>query len=133
MARKTYTSKFDLYKMVQRLRDDPEPPISYIMLCELAGVSKSQMDNVFVRNSAVMSEMVQIRLSRAFEKLANGEVLVVKHRNQTKEVRYQKEPKPRMRRSMGLTLENGQVKLKVGIRNRGDYTQPTFKDQMDGD
>ena len=133
MARKTYTPKFELYKMVQRLRDDPQPPISFGMLCELAGVSKTQMDNIFVRNTATMSEMVQIRLSRAFEKLRKGEVTVIRHRDQTRELKYLKEPKPRMRRSMGLTIDNGQIKLKVGIRNRGDYTNPTFKDQIDGD
>jgi AraC-like DNA-binding protein len=133
MARSHVMSQAEIRRRVQRLRDDPERPISFRLFSELVGVSEGTLKNVFILHTYQMSEIVQIRVSRALQRLEAGDVVVMKNRWGERKIEYLNQPKPRLRRSMGLTIRDGQIGLKIGIRNRGDYSEPTFRELIEGD
>jgi AraC-like DNA-binding protein len=129
---KTVLTKRDLYNRMDRLLADPVRPISIKLLADLAGLSDFTIKMVFQLKKMPMSETTQIRMSKALLRLQNGEIEIVQHRDLTREVRYVKNPRPRIRRSYGLTVVDGEIKLKIGLRNRSDYSKPTFEELMKG-
>jgi hypothetical protein len=52
-------------------------------------------------------------------------------RNGERYFQYRREAKPIARRNFGLTVEGGQIKLKVGLRQRGDYSARTLDELLD--
>jgi hypothetical protein len=126
-------TKADIYNRVARLRADPNRLISAVMLSELAGISIDTFKNVFVSRETPMSETTQIRMSRALERFEAGEVEVMFGRDKKHFIQIHQKPKPKLKRGYGLTVEGGEIKLKIGIRNRADYSEPTFKELMTGD
>jgi hypothetical protein len=79
-----------------------------------------------------MSEESQVRMSRALERLERGDVTVMRNRNQTKYLQYNSTPKPRIVRGYGLQLDGGKISLKIGLKNKANFSNPTFKEQMEG-
>ena len=130
---KRYHSQAELYKMAARLQADPKPMMSISMFAELAGISRNMFYEVFINKSYPMTEMMQIRVSRAFDRLEGGEVIVMRNHDNSRVIKFEQNPRPRMKRSMGLTVVDGEIKIKTGLRNRGDYTEPTFKELVDGE
>jgi len=43
---------------------------------------------------------------------------------------YRQEPRPRLAKSMSLTTDGGKIALKVGIKNKSDYSKPGFDEQF---
>jgi len=129
---KTVLTKRDLYNRMDRLLADPVRPISIKLLSDLAGLSDFTIKMVFQLKKMPMSETTQIRMSKALLRLQNGEIEIVQHRDLTREVRYVKNPRPRIKRSYGLTVVDGEIKLKIGLKNRADYSEPTFEELMKG-
>ena len=56
---------------------------------------------------------------------------IMQNRDNTKFVQYRREAKPRMARSTSLQMVNGEIKIKVGVINRGDYSAPTLDEQLE--
>ena len=54
----------------------------------------------------------------------------MQNRDRTKFVQYRKEAKPVLERATGLQVVNGEIKLKLGITNKYDYSQPTVDEQL---
>ena len=54
----------------------------------------------------------------------------MKNRDNTKFVAYRREEKPRLARSTGLQVVNGEIKIKVGISNLGDYSGTTLDEAL---
>ena len=129
---KTVLTKRDLYNRMDRLLADPVRPISIKLLSDLAGLSDFTIKMVFQLKKMPMSETTQIRMSKALLSLQNGEIEIVQNRDLTREVRYVKNPRPRIKRSYGLTVVDGEIKLKIGLKNRADYSEPTFEELMKG-
>jgi AraC-like DNA-binding protein len=117
---------------MDRLLADTHRPISIKLLSDLAGISDCTIKMVFQTKKLPMSETTQIRMSKALLRLQNGEIEIVQHRDRTREVRYVTSPRPRINRSYGLTVVDGEIKLKIGLRNRSDYSKPTFEELMKG-
>lgn len=124
--------KVRLLKEVKRFLKDPKRGISIDLFAELCGISTVHLRDVFIDESEPMTEMVQIRVHRGFKKWQNGEVKVMQNRDKSRFVDFRKEPEPKFVRSTGLHLVDGQIKLKIGVKNRADYSQPSLDEQLGG-
>jgi hypothetical protein len=121
-----------LQKIIQRFFADENRGISVALFAEAAGLSEKTLYNVFVHNETAMTEMVQRRVSKAYNAWLNGELQIMMNRNQTRFVQYRKVPQPKLTRSMGLELCNGSIKIKTGIRNKADYSGSDLDEQLKG-
>jgi hypothetical protein len=122
--------KAELYRHMDRFATDNRKALSWRFLGELAGVDAEHLRNVFVNKSVPLTEYVQIRVSRALERLADGDVTVMQNRWRERYLQYNQTPKPRMVKSNQLVLRDGKLELKIGIKNRNDYSEPTLEEQM---
>jgi len=121
-----------LQKIIQRFFADENRGISVALFAEAAGLSEKTLYNVFVHNETAMTEMVQRRVSKAYNAWLNGELQIMSNRNQSRVVQYRKVPQPKLTRSMGLELCNGSIKIKTGIRNKADYSGSDLDEQLKG-
>jgi hypothetical protein len=119
----------ELRKAVKRFLADPTRVVSQNLLADAAGISLATFRDAFI-DDLPMSEVTQIRMTKALEHLRKGDLQVVRNRNKTKDIVYRKDPKPDLGRSMGLTVQGGQIRLKVGVRNLNDYREPSFKEKL---
>jgi hypothetical protein len=101
------------------------------MLAELTGYTAAHMRDVFVYRKAPLTETMQIRLSQSLAKIERGDVTIMRNKDQTRFIRYNQTPEPRMAKTNRLVLENGQFRVKPGIVNRNDYSQITLKEQLE--
>ena len=122
--------KAELYRRMDRFAADNKKALSWRFLGELAGVDAEHLRNVFVNKSAPLTEYIQIRVSRALERLAAGDVTVMQNRWRERYLEYNSKPKPRMVKDNKLVLRDGKIELQVGVRNRNDYSEPTLQEQM---
>ena len=45
---------------------------------------------------------------------------------------YREQPKPVLVRSTGLVVDNGKIKLQIGVKNPRDYSGKTLDEQLRG-
>jgi hypothetical protein len=126
----TILPKHELYRRMERFAADENRVISWKFLGELAGLNPLHLRNVFVNKTDPLTELVQMRVSKALERIANGDVTVVRWRDGKRELRFNNEPKPRMMRAGKLVMRDGKVQLDMRLQNRGDYSAPTLQEQM---
>jgi hypothetical protein len=120
----------DLKRTIKRFLSDKNRGISIPLFAELCGVSVAILRLVFLKEEEPLTEYVQRRVSKGYQSWLRGEVAVMMNRDQTRFVQYRKESKPRMARSMGLQVENGQIKLKIGLKNKADYSNLDIDEQL---
>lgn len=120
----------EIRNAIRRFQQDENRILSAALLCEAAGISMWTFHNVF-KNNAPMSEMVQRRMAKALKAWASGELRIMRNKDRTRYIEYRKEPKPVLQRTMRLQLKNNRISLNSGVRNLNDYTQPSFKEQME--
>lgn len=125
-------SRFELRKRIERMFENPKRGISIELFAQLAGVSKTQFKEVFLYGTEPMSEAMQIRVARALDKWEKGEVAIMQNRDRTRFVQHRKEPEVPLKRHMGLDIRNGRICLDIGVRNRNDYSKPTFEEKFKG-
>jgi len=116
-------TKVELLRQIKKFLQDPDRGISHAMFAELCGINKFYMMDVFVYQTEPLSETVQIRVNKGYDAWKRGMVKTMVRRNQTRYVDYRKEPQPLLAPSMGLKLVGGELKLRVGMVNRHDYSQ----------
>jgi len=124
--------KAQLLREIQRFVKDKNRGISRQLFAELCGISFTLFRDVFINETIPMSENTQIRVSRGYAAYKRGEVAVMMNRDQTRFVQFRKEPKPMYERSTGLQVVDGQIKIKVGIRNAADYSSSDLNEQLGG-
>ena len=124
--------KHELLRIMQRFLDDPTRAISIAMFAQLAGLSTETIKEVFINEAYPMSEMVQIRVSKAYKAWLNGEVAVIRNPNGTKYVEYRKTPRQALKKELGLKLVDGKFKIKLGVRPKYDYSGLTLVEQIEG-
>lgn len=122
--------KRELLAIIKRFVKDKNRGISVLLFAELCGVTKRRLLDVFFYRTDVMTEYMQVRVSKGYLAWKNGEVAVMQNRDNTRFVQYRREPKPRMARTTGLQMVNGEIKIKVGISNRADYSGLTLEDTI---
>lgn len=128
---KDVLSKAEIYRRMARYLEEDTRVMSVKFLAELAGISERLIFGIFVGGTHPMSEETQVRMSRALKRLERGDVTVMRNRNQTKYLQYNRDPKPRMVRGYGLKLDGGKITLNLGVKNRADFSKPTLKEQME--
>jgi hypothetical protein len=131
MARIKATSKAELYRQMDRFADDSKSPFSWQAFADVAGVSMRHLRDVFLYKTSPMTEEVQIRVSRALERIRAGDVTVMHNKDLTRFIKYNNEPKPRIARGYQIKLIDGQLKVQPGLVNKNDYSQITLKEQLE--
>ena len=90
----------------------------------------SLLKRVFHIKNTPMSEHTQIAVSRALERMTRGDVVMVYDKGNKRRLIYRQEPRPRLHKSINLTNDGGKIALKVGIKNKSDYSKPGFDEQF---
>ena len=116
-------TKQELRRQIRKFLYDPDRGISQRMFAELCGINLDHMRDVFLYQTAPMTEMVQTRVNRGYDAWKKGLVRTMKRRDNTHFVDYRKEAKPEFAPSYGLQIKNGQIAMRVGMVNRHDYSQ----------
>ena len=122
----------ELRRVMMRFLQDKDRGISMPLFADLAGISLSHLKDVFLNETEPLTEYVQRRASKAYNEWLNGEVAIMQNRDTSKFVQYRKEARPTLHRSTGLQVVNGEIKIKVGISNRYDYSELTLDEQLKG-
>ena len=125
-------SKSELLRIIGKFLKDHNRGMSIKLFADLCGVSETMMKDVFLENVCPLSEYIQRRVSKGYRDYVKGNVAVYKNRDNTRFVDYRRVPKPRIARSMGLDVVNGEIRLKIGIRNRSDYSDRTIDEKLRG-
>lgn len=115
---------------IKRFFADVNRGISINLFAELCGLHKTTLIDVFINEVTPLSEYVQIRVSKGYKRWQEGHVAVMQNRDNTRFVQYRKEPKPKLIRKTGLHVVNGEIKIKLGIQNKGDYSHSTLDEQL---
>jgi hypothetical protein len=116
-------TKVELHRQIKKLLADQERGISINLFAELCGISRTQLKEVFIADEVPMSEVVQTRVNKGYDAWKSGQVKVMRRKDNSRFVDYRKEPQPVSMPSLGLKVANGQIKLRVGMVNRHDYSQ----------
>jgi hypothetical protein len=122
--------KKELFRRVEAFFADPARVMSTTLFAELCGYEKNTIDKAFKWKSIEVSEAMQIRVSKALQMIARGEVSVMKGAQGVRYLEYNKQPKPRLYRSYNLKVDDGKIGLDVGIKTRHNYEKPAFNDAM---
>ena len=123
-------SKAELKRIMRRFLSDHNRGISISLFSDLCGVSVSQLRDVFLREAEPLTEYVQRRVSKAYNEWKDGEVAIMQNRDTSKFVQFRKEAKPAMQRTTGLQVVNGEIKIKLGITKKYDYSISTLDEQL---
>jgi hypothetical protein len=121
----------ELKRIIKRFLKDKDRGISIDLFADLCGLSTSIIKMVFIDETEPMTEYVQRRVSKGYTEYRDGEVAIMKNRDNTKFVQYRKEATPTMQRSTSLQMVNGQIKIKVGITNKYDYSVNSLDEQLE--
>ena len=125
-------SKSQLKTEVKRLLLDPDRGISVAMFAELCGVSVQTLRQVFISQELLLTEYVQQRVNKGYAELKAGNVRVMKRPDNTRYVDYRKESKPVFAPSIGLRVTTEGIKLRIGLKNRHDYSEDSLDEQLRG-
>lgn len=117
---------------VKRFIKDPDRGISLRLFADLCGITKRHLVDVFYYRIHPLTEYIQIRVSKGYLAWKNGEVAIMQNQDKTKFVTYRKVPRQRTTPSAGLQVVNGAIKIKLGVRNLGDYSNPDLDEQLKG-
>ena len=128
----TPLSKRELTKHMQRFNADKDRGISIALFAELAGISHAHFYDVFIYNKEPLTEMVQRRVSKAYQQWKAGNVKVMKRIDNTRYVDYRKESQPVFMPKMGLQVTSQGIKMKVGMVNRHDYSEISLDEALRG-
>ena len=127
-----FLSKAELKRQMKAFILDANRGISVPLFADLCGVSPKLLREIFVNETRSLTETVQIRVNKAYRHWKMGNVRVMQRADNTRYVDYRREPKPVIEPSMGLKLTPQGIKLKIGPRNRHDYSDPTLDDELRG-
>ena len=121
----------ELKRIIKKFLKDKERGISIDLFADLCGLSTSIIKMVFIDETEPMTEYVQRRVSKGYTEYRDGEVAIMKNRDNTKFVQYRKQATPSLQRSTTLQVVDGQIKIKVGITNKYDYSINDLDDQLE--
>lgn len=122
--------KAELKIIMRRFLSDHERGISIPLFSDLSGVSIAHLRDVFLNDKEPLTEYVQRRVSKAYNEWKNGEVAIMQNRDASKFVQYRKEAKPVLQRTNKLEVINGEIKIKLGISKKYDYSGSTLDEQL---
>jgi glutamate synthase domain-containing protein 2 len=122
--------KKELHSLMKRFFADKNRGISVALFAELAGCSKTTIEDCFIFDKMPISETTQRRVSKAYEHYLNGNVAIMQNRDLSRFVKYRDKPQPHYVKSQRISVVNGEVKISLGIKNRRDYSQESLDEQL---
>ena len=125
-------TKLELFRQMKRFIKDQDRGISIALFCELAGISKQQFYDVFDHRIDPQTEMMQLRVSKAYQQWKEGNVKVMRRKDNTRFVEYRREANPPKFAEMGLKFPPDGKKIKVGMVNRHDYSEIDLQEALRG-
>lgn len=125
-------TKQELFRQMKRFVKDQDRGISIALFCELAGVNKQHFYDVFVYRTYPQTEWMQLRVSKAYQQWKEGNVKVMRRKDNTRFVEYRRESKPALMPGMGLKVTSDGIKIKVGMVNRHDYSEIDLEEALRG-
>ena len=123
-------SKYELKNQIFSFLKDHNRGISIRLFADLAGISETHLQDVFLYQTEPLSEMVQRRVDKAYKAWQRGEVAVMQNKDRTRFVEYRKEAKPVFKRSLGLQVTNDGIKISLGIKPKYDYSGKSLDEQL---
>lgn len=124
-------TKRELMRQIRRFLKDQNRGISTKLFAELCGIDRSHLLDVFIYRVAPLSEYIQRRVDKGYKAWQRGEVAIMQNQDKTKFVAFRREPKPRLTPQTSLQMINGEIKIKVGISNRGDYSGESLGESLE--
>lgn len=121
--------KKELLRQLRLFKMDMKRGISIKHFAEIAGVNALHLRDI-LDGKYELTEYMQRRLDKALREFKDGKVVVMQNRNRTETVEYRKVAKPVAKRYYGIGFQNGEFKLQLGLRQKGDYSAPTLSEQM---
>jgi len=128
----TAIPKVELKRLMRRFILDKDRGISLKLFSNHAGLSETHFYDVFKYLTEPLTEMMQIRVSKAYQEYCRGELAIMQNRDNTRFVQYRKEPKPQFERTSKLELVNGKIQIKFGIKPKYEYNDLTLDEQLKG-
>lgn len=121
----------ELKDIIKRFLQDKKRGIPVNLFADLCGISKQHLYETFLHDSRTLTEIVQRRVSRAYCLWRDGKIRVMVHYGR-KYLEFRKEPKQYATRGYGLQATSEGIKLKIGIRNRLDYSDYRLDETIKG-
>lgn len=128
----TAIPKLELKRLMRRFILDKDRGISLKLFSNHAGLSEAHFYDVFKYLSEPLTEMMQIRVSKAYQEYCRGELAIMQNRDNTRFVQYRKEAKPQFERTSKLELVDGRIQIKLGIKPKYEYNDLTLDEQLKG-
>lgn len=125
-------SKKELLREIQLFLRDKNRGISVKLFADLCGIAHTMLWDVFVLQTVPLSEYVQTRVNKAYAEWKAGNVRVMMNADRSRFVDYRKESRPPIRSSMSIRFEKGKMTLKIGPKNRHDYSERSLEEQLRG-
>lgn len=122
--------KAEIFRRMERFSRDKNKALSWKHFGELCGVDPAHLREIFVSKSEILTEYVQIRVSRALERLEQGDVTVMVNRDQTRFLQYNNTPRPRLVKTGRILFQDGEIRVQNAITNANDYSHPTLDEQL---
>jgi len=124
-------TKVELLRIIKRFLKDHDRGISINLFADLCGISHTSLKDIFLNETEPLSEYMQRRVNKGYREWMAGEVAIMQNRDNTKFVQYRRDAKPVLQRSTGLQVMNGEIKIKVGVSNKYDYSGLTLDEQLE--
>jgi len=128
----TAIPKLELKRLMRRFILDKDRGISLKLFSNHAGLSEAHFYDVFKYLTEPLTEMMQIRVSKAYQEYCRGELAIMQNRDNTRFVQYRKEAKPQFERTTKLELVDGRIQIKLGIKPKYEYNDLTLDEQLKG-
>jgi hypothetical protein len=125
-------SKAQLRVEMRRFIQDLDRGISLECFAEICGMCKDTLTKVFIQETRPLSEWVQIRVNRGYAEWKRGNIRTMRTNTGRLYGDYRKQPIPPLVEHTGLVFQDGSFKIKMGLKNRHDYSSPTLDEALKG-
>jgi hypothetical protein len=124
----TVLTKEEISRRIAAMRSNRKRGFSMKMFAEFALMDYRHMESIVRDNKDTFTELSQRKLSKALLALENGEAGPRVDILGRKFIGFHPKPKPVLKRSLGIEKTAEGFKVKLGITNKYDFSQPRLDD-----
>ena len=126
----TVLTKFEIIKRLDAMRSKRNRGFTMKMFADFACINYRHMESVCRNQNDTFTELTQRKLSKALLALEAGEAGPRVDILGRRFIGFTKNPKPVLRRSVGLQITADGFRMKVGIVNKYDFSTPRLDDSV---
>lgn len=126
----TVLTKAEIIRRLEAMRVKRKRGFTMKMFAEFACMNYRHMESVTRNQADTFTELTQRKLSKALLALEAGEAGPRIDILGRKFIGYHKNPKPVLRRAVGLEKTADGFRMKVGIVNKYDFSKPRLDDSV---